>query len=70
MGDLPSDRVTQNRPFLISSVDFAGPVSLKECRGRGKRIVKAYISLFICMTTVEGVGEGTHPPPLFFDLDL
>jgi hypothetical protein len=20
--------------------------------------------------SVEGVGEGTHPPPLFFDLDL
>jgi hypothetical protein len=63
MGDLPSDRVTQNRPFLISSVDFAGPVSLKECVGRGKRILKAYISLFICMTTkavhVELVGDLT-----------
>jgi hypothetical protein len=63
MGDLPSDRVTQNRPFLISGVDFAGPISLKEGRGRGKRIVKAYIALFICMTTkavhVELVGDLT-----------
>jgi hypothetical protein len=63
MGDLPSDRVTQNRPFLISGVDFAGPISLKEGRGRGKRIVKAYIALFICMTTkavhVELVGNLT-----------
>jgi hypothetical protein len=63
MGDLPSDRVTQNRPFLISGVDFAGPISLKEGRGRGKRIVKAYIALFICTTTkavhVELVGDLT-----------
>jgi hypothetical protein len=51
MHDLPSDRVPQNRPFLISGVDFAGPIFLKEGRGRGKRIVKAYIALFICMTT-------------------
>jgi hypothetical protein len=63
MGDLPSDRVTQNRPFLISGVDFAGPISLKQGRGRGKRMVKAYIALFICMTTkavhVELVGDLT-----------
>ncbi|XP_031346951.1 uncharacterized protein LOC116173565 [Photinus pyralis] len=51
------------RPFIHCGVDYAGPLSLKEGRGRGKRLVKGYISLFICLATkavhLELVGDLT-----------
>ena len=51
MGNLPKDRVTAARPFIHCGVDYAGPLLLKEGSGRGKRTVKAYICLFICLAT-------------------
>lgn len=52
MGNLPKDRVTPQRPFLVSGVDFAGPIILKLFSGRGSnRTQKAYIALFICTVT-------------------
>ncbi|XP_063903768.1 uncharacterized protein LOC135123205 [Zophobas morio] len=51
MGDLPAPRVQPARPFLTSGVDYAGPILIKESRGRGKRLIKAYIVLFICFAT-------------------
>ncbi|XP_062557045.1 uncharacterized protein LOC134221894 [Armigeres subalbatus] len=49
MGDLPSVRVTAAYPFSRSGVDYAGPFFLKQ--GRGRSPIKAYISLFVCMST-------------------
>jgi hypothetical protein len=51
MGDLPACRLESNRPFLISRVDYLGPILIKESTGRGKRNVKAYVSIFICLVT-------------------
>lgn len=63
MGDLPKARVTPSRAFLHSGVDFAGPFIILTSKGRGKKTQKAYISLFVCMSTkavhLELVGDLT-----------
>ncbi|XP_063540783.1 uncharacterized protein LOC134749694 [Cydia strobilella] len=51
MGDLPAIRVKPAKPFLISGVDFAGPINVRMSKGRGAKSNKAYISLFVCMVT-------------------
>jgi hypothetical protein len=63
IGNLPKSRVEPTRPFSISGVDYAGPIYIKECRGRSKRTVKAYICVFVCFSTkavhLELVGDLT-----------
>ncbi|XP_049875830.1 uncharacterized protein LOC126380933 isoform X2 [Pectinophora gossypiella] len=51
MGHLPEDRVTQNYPFQVSGMDFAGPLLISSKKGRGNRISKCYLCLFICFCT-------------------
>uniref|UniRef100_A0A8D9F1Z1 Integrase catalytic domain-containing protein n=2 Tax=Cacopsylla melanoneura TaxID=428564 RepID=A0A8D9F1Z1_9HEMI len=51
MSDLPERRVTQERPFLHTGVDFGGPFHLKESNRRNSRQYKAYVCLFVCFTT-------------------
>ncbi|XP_063907426.1 uncharacterized protein LOC135125701 [Zophobas morio] len=51
MGNLPEDRVNLVRPFLNCGVDYAGPILIREGRGRGKKSIKAYICLFVCFAT-------------------
>ena len=51
MGQLPPQRVTPSRPFLHSGVDYAGPLLLKTWKGRAARTYKAYIALFVCLST-------------------
>ncbi|XP_076298317.1 uncharacterized protein LOC143217663 [Lasioglossum baleicum] len=52
MGDLPSMRVNpQSRAFTHTGVDYAGPILVRLSSGRGHKTHKAYISIFICMTT-------------------
>lgn len=52
MGDLPASRITKvERPFIHTGVDYAGPIQVRTAKGRGHKSHKAYISLFICMTT-------------------
>lgn len=51
MGDLPSDRVTQSRPFSGVATDFAGPFSVKTTTLRNARVVKAYLCVFVCLAT-------------------
>lgn len=51
MGQLPTARVTQQRAFYNSGVDFAGPVYLRTSKGRGHGSTKGYICLFVCMCT-------------------
>ncbi|XP_037047939.1 uncharacterized protein LOC119082532 [Bradysia coprophila] len=56
MADLPRNRVTPNRVFSHSGVDFAGPVTVKNFigRSRGKYAnieTKSYIAIFVCLAT-------------------
>ena len=50
-GQLPPSRVTPAKPFSQSAVDYAGPVFVRHGGQRSKSTSKAYIALFICMTT-------------------
>lgn len=51
MAPLPKYRVKPQRPFLRSGVDFAGPIQLRASAGRGSKSFKAYICVFICLST-------------------
>lgn len=61
MADLPMDRVVQNRPFLITGCDFAGPFNMKDGKLRNRAIIKVYLCVFICFSTkavhLEVVGD-------------
>ncbi|KAJ8723413.1 hypothetical protein PYW08_003325 [Mythimna loreyi] len=61
MGQLPSARVTPNKLFLCSGVDYAGPINIRVSKGRGNKSYKGYIALFVCMSTravhLEAVSE-------------
>jgi len=49
MGDLSAARVTRTvRAFIHTGVDYADPIAVQIARSRG---YKAYIALFICLTT-------------------
>ncbi|CAB0016089.1 unnamed protein product, partial [Nesidiocoris tenuis] len=54
MADLPPARVTQDRVFADTGVDFAGPFLVKENTSRRAREVKAYMCIFVC-TRVKAV---------------
>ncbi len=61
MGDLPQSRLIPSRPFLTVGCDFAGPIMIKDGKLRSRKIVKAYICIFICFVTraihIELVGD-------------
>lgn len=63
MGDLPSRRLTPARPFTNCGVDYCGPIMIREGRRRNSKLVKAYISIFVCFATkaihIELVGDLT-----------
>ncbi|XP_066590509.1 uncharacterized protein [Prorops nasuta] len=51
MGDLPSTRVRVSRPFLITGVDYAGPINIREGKRRNAKLHKAYVAIFVCFVT-------------------
>ncbi|XP_045535019.1 uncharacterized protein LOC123721194 [Papilio machaon] len=51
MGNLPASRVSPSLPFQTSGVDFAGPFLITDRKGRGCKITKCYLCLFICFAT-------------------
>lgn len=51
MGNLPASRVTQLKPFEHCGVDYAGPIRITMAKRRNPVILKAYICLFVCMST-------------------
>lgn len=50
MANLPSIRVQSCRPFSRIGIDYAGPLSMRECSLRKARHYKVYIAIFVCMT--------------------
>lgn len=64
MGNLPLSRLSPaDYPFQNVGVDYAGPIASASRQGRGCRLVKVYIVLFVCFTTkaihLELVGDLT-----------
>lgn len=51
MGDLPSCRTNQSRPFYHTGVDYTGHVMVKANKGRGIKTTKGYVAVFVCMAT-------------------
>ncbi|XP_055714965.1 uncharacterized protein LOC129809178 [Phlebotomus papatasi] len=50
MGSLPPHRVTYQRPFHATAVDYAGPLLYKTSNLRTAKTAKAYICLFVCLS--------------------
>ncbi|XP_073955604.1 uncharacterized protein [Choristoneura fumiferana] len=48
MGQLPASRTELEYPFLHCSVDYAGPVLIADKKGRGCKLIKSYLAIFIC----------------------
>ncbi|XP_059046949.1 uncharacterized protein LOC131842434 [Achroia grisella] len=51
MGNLPTYRVNQLKPFSNVVVDYGGPFDIALGRGRGVKTYKGYICVFICAAT-------------------
>ncbi|XP_066156028.1 uncharacterized protein [Euwallacea fornicatus] len=51
MGDLPPSRLTGGSVFAFVGVDYMGPLNIRDKRGRGARLSKCYVSVFICFAT-------------------
>ncbi|XP_011689310.1 PREDICTED: uncharacterized protein LOC105450902 [Wasmannia auropunctata] len=51
MGDLPPPRVRASRPFTHTGVDYAGPILLRTTKGRGHKAHKAFLAVFVCLST-------------------
>ncbi|XP_059049911.1 uncharacterized protein LOC131844930 [Achroia grisella] len=63
MGNLPQQRLLPGYPFECVGVDYAGPIMSASRQGRGCRLMKVYIAIFVCFTTkaihLELVGDLT-----------
>lgn len=51
MGQLPKERITPDAVFNRVGVDYAGPVYLKQGSVRKPVIVKAYVCVFVSLST-------------------
>jgi hypothetical protein len=51
MGNLPESRVNPSSQFSHTGVDYAGPFGIILFAGRGQRIRKQYVALFVCLAT-------------------
>ena len=51
MGDLPAERIQPSPPFSKTGIDFAGPLTMKRGYTREQSLVKAYVAVFVCLST-------------------
>lgn len=51
MGNLPLERIEQGYPFIRCGVDYAGPLFYLNRKGKGAKLEKCYICLFVCFIT-------------------
>uniref|UniRef100_A0A0A9XSD4 Integrase catalytic domain-containing protein n=2 Tax=Lygus hesperus TaxID=30085 RepID=A0A0A9XSD4_LYGHE len=63
MGNLPASRFAETKPFINVGVDYGGPFLIRASLRRNAGVSKAYLSLFVCMSTkalhLELVSSGT-----------
>ena len=63
MGQLPKERVTPDAVFNNVGLDYAGPVYLKQGSVRKPVVVKAYVCVFVSLSTkavhIEAVSDLT-----------
>lgn len=48
MGRLPPQRLTPGFPFEVTGTDYAGPFHILNRKGRGAKLIKCYLCVFIC----------------------
>lgn len=51
MGNLPEPRVNPSRPFLHTGMDYAGYFMIKDSKLRNRKLIKAYLCIFVCLAT-------------------
>lgn len=51
MGHLPEARTNATFPFYSCGIDFGGPFMICSRKGRGNRITKCYLCLFVCLSS-------------------
>ncbi|XP_047031145.1 uncharacterized protein LOC124638261 [Helicoverpa zea] len=51
MGNLPSNRLVPGFPFMHTGTDYCGPVYILNRQGRGSRLIKCYVCIFVCFAT-------------------
>lgn len=51
MANLPAVRINQVKPFSSVGVDYGGPFTITMAKLRGAKTLKAYLCLFVCLTT-------------------
>lgn len=51
MAALPPERTVLSRPFCCTGLDFAEPFDVKSYCGRGCRVTKGYVCVFVCFST-------------------
>lgn len=51
MGSLPEERTSPSYAFQFTGTDYAGPFLIKDRKGRGARISKCYVCIFVCFST-------------------
>nr|CAH7731762.1 unnamed protein product [Callosobruchus chinensis] len=51
MSSLPNDRIQPQLPFHTVGIDYAGPFNILNKKGRGAKLVKCYLVIFICFCT-------------------
>lgn len=49
MGNLPEQRLHADYPFINTAVDYAGPVMIVSRSGRGCKLIKSYMCIFVCL---------------------
>lgn len=50
MGNLPTPRTELEFPFLNCSVDYGGPVLIADRKGRGCKLIKSWLCIFVCLS--------------------
>lgn len=50
MGDLPQTR-NQFSAFEYTGIDYVGPISMKDRKTRGSKLLKVYVYIFIWLAT-------------------